>query len=243
MNDDRFNITPTGDSLVVRHGVQQDFVFNNHAFVTTSTNSFLSLINRKGSPAATIITYTDEAMFAILDDRVIEREQDLVTHKFEFDKVFGEWLPVFKNKMPQKELMKFLQTRPIEEMQAVEPLLMAASHLVVATEISGEYKHDDAQNITVAFKSRDKEGTARLPKQLLLVTRVLNESDYYQPVEIEVEIVLPKNADEKPYFLLTCPKLTRYWREAVQHEIDQIKAMLPEHLILAGTVKANHKYV
>lgn len=242
-NNERFNITPTADNLTVRHGVQQDFVFKNHSFLTTSTISFLNLIMRKGTAEKTIITYTEKGMTAILDDTVTQREQDLVVHRFEYNETFDEWRRVFGSKLPQKDLMKFLQARPDEEKPCTETLLMAASHLVVATEISGEYRHDDAQNITVAFKSRDKEGTARLPKQIILWAKVLNESDFEQVVEIDVEIILPKSADEKPYFTLSCPKLQRYWRNAVLHEIEVIKEALPNHLILAGTVEANHKYV
>jgi predicted ATP-grasp superfamily ATP-dependent carboligase len=55
-------------------------------------------------------------------------------------------------------------------------------------------------------------------------------------MEIEIEVIKPKSENEKPIFSLSCPKLSRYKKIALEHEIEQIKKELVGFLIITGSI-------
>jgi hypothetical protein len=112
----------------------------------------------------------------------------------------------------------------------------AVQQLKMATQITGDYSYDDRNNYTFAIKVNDMEGTTRMPNIFEIHIPILNESDLIMDVDIELEIGKPKEPGQKPAFLLTCPKLSRYIKESVTHEIDKIKAALPDYNIMAGSI-------
>lgn len=242
--NDRISIVPGPDGKVtILHGQTQAFQFLNHAFTTNVTDSFLDLIRRKGSPEGTVITFTPGSILAILDDRVVDRPQDEVKHTFERDPYLAGWLSICGKPMLQKDFVKFLQNRPSKERCDVEPLLAAVSNLSVATEISGEYSCDDNQNMVFAFKSKGKEGTAKVPQTIELTTLVINEGESVVRVQFELEFRVPKSSDEKPAFVVSCPRWELYWREAVDAEIQKIRRELEGYLILSGGVRQFNQQV
>ena len=53
-------------------------------------------------------------------------------------------------------------------------------------------------------------------------------------VEIELEIRRPKSADEKPAFVLTCPKLARYEEEARLREYNLLMETMDVDTLLVN---------
>jgi len=86
------------------------------------------------------------------------------------------------------------------------------------------------------FKSKDGEGNVKLPSVIIATIPLLNESDLIIPLEVELELRKPKSENEKPGFVLTCPKLSRYIREATDHEVEKMKEALDGYLIMAGSI-------
>lgn len=244
--NDRIQIVPGTDGKVtIRHGRQVDFFFDKHTYETASTDSLLRLIKRKGSAEWTIIACDEEnsKVSVILDDTVMNRPQDTAVLAYEWDRDLADWLNILDRRLDQKTFVKFLQARPDAEKGDIEPLLNAASHLSVATEITGDYVHDDNQNTVFAFKSRGKEGTTKIPKSIKVLSPVVRDGQLLYSVEFEIELDLPKSADQKPAFIITCPKRNRYWYEAVKAEVKRIEEALPYHLVINGTAEAKHRTV
>lgn len=243
-DSERLHIAPGPDGKAdIRYGTILDFHFQNHTYELNSTDSLLSLIKRKGHPERSIITYTMNSISAILDDTVTDRPQDQVISKFETSPAWQAWASLLGRHIEQKPLVKFLQSRPTEEVPHILNLMMAVSNLSVATEISGDYRYEDNQNMTVAFKIKDKEGTTQIPKMLELPIILINEGALSQTIELEVELNIPKSANERPTFQLTCNKQAQYWQDAVKAEIAKLQEALPGYLVLSGAAKANNRYV
>jgi hypothetical protein len=166
----------------------------------------------------------------------MDRPQDRATYGFAFSDTFLEWKGIVGQPMNQKSFVDFLKRRPAEELPVVEPLLAQVQNLKLMTEIVGDYTYDDANNITFMFKTKDGEGMTKLPSVIVINLVLLNESDFSQPVEFELELRKPKSENEKPMFLITCPKIQRYIKTAIEHEVDKLKKALEGYLIMAGNI-------
>jgi len=200
-----------------------------------SINSVIELINRRGSKERTLIFYDDKQIKVVLDDSITDRPQDQATYVFMASDDLQEWQGIMNTPLSQKLFIDFLRRRPGKEIVEMETLLASVQCLKLATEIVGDYQYDDNNNIVFMFKTKDAEGSAKLPSVLNVYLQLLNESELMQCVEIELEIRKPKSENEKPVFVLTCPNLKRYLKVAKKYEINKLEHALEGYIILAGS--------
>lgn len=234
MSDNVVHIAPEGDKVTILHGNVDVHQFQGTKYQLDSVASVIELVRWKGSKEKTVIFYDDQGIRVILDDTILDRPQDRATYGFKFADSFLEWRKILDSSLSQKKFVDFLKRRPFDESLVVEPLLAQVQNLKLMTQIVGDYTYDDNNNITFMFKTKDGEGMTKLPTVITISLVVLNESDYSQNIEFELELRKPKSEDEKPLFIISCPKLQRYIKEAVEHEVGIMKEALKGYLIMAG---------
>lgn len=227
-----------GNEVVVRQGdAERIFQYKGFSYAAYSTDSLIALVKSKGSAANSVIAYDEKGVKVILDDTVIDREQSRIGYGFRKSSQFEEWEEVLAGAaVDQKSFIKFLQRREEGEVAEIEALMAALQNFKFVTNIAGDFTFDDRNNYTFAYKIGDAEGTVRFPQMLIANIEIFNESGLIQPMEIEIEVIKPRNESEKPVFCLSCPKLERYKRQAVDNEIDKIKTELAGHLIVTGNI-------
>jgi hypothetical protein len=85
------------------------------------------------------------------------------------------------------------------------------------------------------FMYQEKTGmqTARLPKKIKLLVPYF-ESGEKVSIEVDVEIVKPKSAEDKPVFVLKDMKAARTKRDALKAEIEKIRTSLADWMFIQG---------
>lgn len=219
------NLPEGAKELVIREGAAPEvFNYRGIKYKAYSTESFINTAGRRGTDNL-VIAYNENGMQAILNDKVKDRPVDTAEYNYRFSRQFNEWQPILRGTTAsQKDLMKFMQRREDGEVHDLEMLMYALQNFKFVTKIEGDFSTQDNNNFTFMFKTKDAEGTAKVPKVLEASIEILNESNFWQDVEIEVEVNKPKDAGEKPTFSLGCPKLQRYIDAATDHEVEMLKA-------------------
>ncbi len=234
---ERVHITPSGESIQIWHGdLPPVHQFRGTDYRLDSTASVVQFVKTKGSPEHTVISYNDTAIKVILDDTVVDRPQDVAVYGFTPSQDLIDWKAILDRPLYQKEFVDFLKRRDSFEVRNVESLIAAVQKLKVNTQIVGDYQFDDNNNFTFMFRSQDGEGSVRLPSVFSVWITLLNESEHKAALDVELELRKPTSEKERPAFVLTCPKLPRYMKDAVQHEVKRLKEALPGYLILAGKI-------
>ncbi len=233
-NPERVHVEPKDGQVTILHGDIKVYHFPGTNYQLNSVDSVIQLVKWKGSKDNTVIFYDENQIQVILDDSLMDRPQDKAIYGFEYTQAFSEWTDIFGNPLNQKQFVDFLKRRPWEESHIIEPLLAQVQNLKLMTEIIGDYSYDDHNNLTFMFKTKDGEKMTKLPTVITLDMIILNESTFNQQVEFELELKKPKAENEKPMFIVTCPKLKRYVKEAVEHEVSKMKKELDGYLIMAG---------
>lgn len=240
MNKDKqINVTPVGDTLVIREGrASEIFQYQGFKYTADSTDSLVALVKSKANQPNCIVAYNEKGFAVILDDKVTDRKQDRLVHEFKKSQQYQEWANVLEKGavFDQKNLIDFLRRREEGEIESIDQLMAAVQNFKYVTNIAGDFTYDDRNNYTFSVKIGDAEGTVRLPQIVLAYIEVFNESGFEQQMEIELEVHRPKNEGEKPGFLLSCPKLRRYMKEAVEFEINKVKKDLDGYLVVAGSI-------
>lgn len=185
-----------------------------------------------------VIAYDEDGFKAILDDQVKDRTQDRISYLFRKSLQYEEWQKILEDGavFDQKSLLNFLRRREPEEIVDIDPLIAAVQNFKYVSTISGDFTFDDNNNYTFAFKVGDAEGVVRLPQYIYADMEIFNESGFIQNIELELQVQKPRAEGEKPLFALSCPKLSRYKKEAVEHEIEAVKKELDGYLIVAGNI-------
>ncbi len=229
----------SGNELVVRHGdAQSIFEYNGFSYDAYSTDSFVDLVKSKACKPNCVVAYNDAKMVAILDDKIVDRNQDRVTYAFIKSLQYKEWQEILESggTFDQRSLIKFLQRREDGEIDDIEYFIGMLQNFRYVTNIQGDFSQADDQNYTFMIKVGEQEGSIKIPQVIYLNLEVFNESKFTQRIEIEVEVYKPKSEGEKPAIRFTCPKLQRYLKAAVDHEIEQLKASLDGYLIVTGRI-------
>lgn len=233
------NLNVEGKEVVVRHGeAPRVFEYQGFQHEVYSTDSFVRLVKEKSSQPNCVVAYNDDKIIAILNDNVIERIQDHVVYAFRKSLQYDEWKEVLTRCtiFDQKTLIKFLQRREPDEVIDMEMFLAMLQNFKYVTNIEADFSRADDQNYTFAIKVGEQEGSIKIPQMIYLNLEIFNESQFTQEIEIEVEVYKPKEAGEKTGFKLTCPKLQRYLKAAVDHEIEELKKGLKNYLIVTGDI-------
>jgi len=232
------NVTGEDNELTLRQGqAKKIYDYNGFRYKAFSTESFIKLVNSKGEIGSAIVAYDDSGIKAILDDLVVDRDQDIVEYDFRFSQQFLEWKGILNGaRLNQQDFIKFLKRREPDEVIDLESLMAQLQNFKFVTNISGDFTFDDRNNYTFAMKIGEAEGTVRLPQFIFADIEIYNESGFRQSIEIELEVVIPKNEGEKVLFLLSCPKLERYKRAAMENEMGKVFKGLDGWLIVTGAI-------
>lgn len=245
MSEEHIKIVPQGDRLEIWHGnLDTPFVYKGRKYELDSLQSFIDLVVNKGSKENSVVFFDYNGVRVILDDTVKDRPQDTGSMSFKQSDEFKEWVSgIFGGNMQkggnitQKNFVEFLRHRELDEVDELESLMASVQQVKFATIITGEAAYDDPNNITFAFKMGDSEGMGRLPKVFTINLPLVFGSAMIMPMEVEMEFVRPKSQDEKPYFTLSMPKFQRYWKEAVEYDLEILSRELEDYLLLGGNPK------
>jgi len=229
------NVTPIGSELVLRHGEAAPvFIYKGYNHLVHSVVSFIALVKSKCGKEHAIINYNDKFISALADDTIVDRKQDYIFYNFIHSDQFNEFKQLFDRSLNQKNFIDFLKRREPGEIIDIEQLLAAIQGFKYVMNIAGDFSYDDNNNYTVMIKVGDMEHSLKIPQYIAANIEIYNESKFFQLVEIELEIIKPKSEGEKPVFTLKCPKLSKYLREAMLHEVEIMKNNLDGYLIVAG---------
>lgn len=238
------NVTTENGEVIIRRGdAKKPFDYMGTIYKALSTESFVTLVQARMSNH-TVVGYHDRGFKAILDDSIKDAYRDRVNYEFENSLQLVEWMQELDNDMKQKELIDFLKCRrtlangdDIDEVQDLEMLLYNLQNFKFVQNIEADYSRDDDNNYTFAFKSKDGEGTVQLPQSFFINLEFIKGSGFIQIAEIQLEIKRPKSADEKPLFVLRCPRMARYGEVARKHESEKLQELLKDtKLILVNAL-------
>lgn len=241
LND--IKITPQGDTLIIREGqaaTQLDpYDYQGFQYTATDVQSFCALVTAKCSPADAVVFSNGEGFQAILNDKIIDRRQDTVKMPYTYSIQMEEWKPVLENgeTFTVKGLVDYIKRADPASIENFEILLDAFKNFRYVSSISGDFSYDNRNNYTFSVKMKDAEGTVRIPQSFMANIEIYKDSDWFQWMEIEVEIYKPKEAGEQPVFLLSCPKFERYKETAQEELFDTMKASLKDLLVVHGSPK------
>ena len=238
MDNLHIKLDPANKEVIVREGqAPAVYEYKGFQYNLDSVPSIIELINWKGSQLNSVIFVDEKQVHVILDDTVQNRTKDTGTCVFKESLEFQEWRRVLGNFLNQKDFLDFLKRRPDGEIEIIDSLKAAVQIFKVNCQITGEFNHDDSNNVQVMFKMGEIESSIRLPKMFLVQMPLIYGSDTIMDMEVELEFTVPKAENEKPTFRLTIPKFQRYWQEAIKAELAKLKEALPGHLILDGRSK------
>ncbi len=238
-NEQTINITPAGPELVVRHGdASRVYQYNGFEHTANSTDSLIALVKSKSNQPNCVIAYNETGIKVILDDQVQDRKQDRIIYNYKISQQYEEWRKILTNGVvfDQKEFIKFLQRREPGEIVDIEKLIVSIQQFKYVINITGDFTREDDHNYIFMTKIGEAEGSVKIPQLLIANIEVYNESGFLQPMELELEVHKPKSENEKPGFLLTCPKLSRYLKAAVNFETEHLKNELDGYLIVSGDI-------
>lgn len=227
------------NEMILREGTAPDiFVFRGRKFIANSPNSFIELVKSRADKTKSVTAYNEDGVRCILDDSEINIPFETITYRYQLSVQAKEWDSILTNgkTFEHKEMINFIKMRNKDEVDNLELLLSSIKNFKYALNISGDYSIDDRNNYTVAISVGETEGTIKIPSLVEVEIELFEESDYKQIFEIEIEILRPRNENEKPKFLLSCPKFKRYEKNAKNHILKNIKDGLKEYLVVSGTI-------
>lgn len=239
MNEIKVNVTNVEGNVVhIKQEVVETkkiYAGNTRDYGMDSIQSIIDVVKDKGSTTNSIIFYNDNGIEVIFNDSVQDRELDTTAYSYKTARPWKDWQGICDNRLSQKDLANFLKRDEQQILGVNKDLLqMSVQKIQFSTETNGEYSEDANGNIVVMYKENNKDGVAKIPTEFAVKMPVLNESDLELEIEFELELVKPKSADDKPYFVIRCPKKDKYMDLARSHEIEKMKLQLEGYLVLAG---------
>jgi hypothetical protein len=238
-------INPNTERVRIEYQEPREYIFTGSQCDLTSTQAVIDLINKRGSAENTLIYYLDKpdkpTIQVILDDTIQDRDQDTAVYRFEESDLLKEWKAVFgESGIDQKNFIKFLKRRDASEFTQpalLQELLAIAQTLNIATVINFDSMYQNENNKEVSFKIKDADSSTYIPDTFRLQIPLYNESDLISEIEIELELVKPRDEGQKARFVLSCPRLPKDKKLAIQYEIDKIRKELPGYTLLAGSAR------
>lgn len=239
-------VIPEGcNDLTLREGSAPSplplYDYQGFQYVADTTASFVELVKAKGNQDNAVIFSNARGFFAILDDKVQDRDHDTVSRNFGFSVQAREWLEILQGKgkvFSIKGIVDFLKRRDEKEIEDLPELLYAMQNFKYVNNVSGDFTFDTMNNYTFGIKVSEAEGTVRIPQLIYATIELYEDSNWPQVMEIEVEIQKPKEAGEGPLIFLSCPKFDRYLKDAKENEADVMKRQLDGWLVVSGSVSA-----
>lgn len=211
--------------------------YQGYQYKALDVTSFSMLVKSKGVQEAAVIFADTNKFKAILDDRVIDREQDTVIMPYTYSVQMEEWRPVLEkgHVFKVKELIDYIKRCDNKVIEDFDVLLDAVKNFRYVSNITGDFTFDNRNNYTFCVKVKDAEGLVRIPQVFFANIEIYKNSGWLQCMEIEVEIEQPKQAGEEPLFQLRCPKFPRYLETAREALCDQMRSELNGWLVVNGS--------
>ena len=237
MEDVKVNVVATGEELVLRHGKASDlFRYEGFQYKAEGTSSFASLVKSKAAKEHCVVFNNSSGYVAILDDRINTRPHDTVSMSHLPSIQMGEWSQIMtKGKVFDiKGMADFLKRRNHGEIDGIEELLYAVQNFKYVTNVTGDFSFEDRNNYTFNVKIAEAETTVKVPKSIVVHLEIYKGSEFFQDVEVEIEVNRPKDQSEKPGFLLQCPTFDRHIQVALESEARRMKELLPGFLVVDG---------
>jgi hypothetical protein len=229
--------TPGCNDITLRTGeAKRVYYQQGTSYQLDTIDAIAELVKFRGKPETTLIFCDEKQIGIILDDSIMDRDKDLAKFDFCHSDEYGEWKAVLSKPLNQKSFVDFLKLREPEEVEGLDSLLGTIQFLSYATQIIGDFSYEDRDNTTVCIKIKDSETTAKIPQQFIVAVPLIYGSDKKVSMEIQLELQKPRSEDQRPVFVITCPKFNRYWNEAVKYETDRLKGLLPGYKIIAGSM-------
>lgn len=199
-------------------------------------DAIAELVKFRGSKEGTLIFYNESGAGIIIDDRIMNRPQDKGNFKFSMSEQWKEWKKVIETILNQRQFVDFLKLREFNEVIDLDKLLGQIQFISFGTLINGDFNYEDKNNITMIVKIKDTETTAKIPQQIFVNIPLVFGSDQVVGLEIQLDLDRPTNENSKPIFKLTCPKFNRYWKVAIEFEVNRLKELLPGYQIISGSI-------
>lgn len=232
------NVSAKDGELVIRHGdAPEIFTYRGQRFLANSMNAFIDLAKKHmvvaGSPVA---AYDEQRIIAVLNQSVHDRPLDMICYNYKFALDYRYLKGLLGKAMTQKDLIDAVKrlTSYFGWKTPADLLIARLKTLKLVTNIAGDFQVDDNNNYTFAIKVGDAEGTTQLPSELVLDMPIYNEQKEMFEVNLELEVVKPKNENERPLFVLRCPLVDILERDALLSEIKNAQEQLVEMLIVEG---------
>jgi hypothetical protein len=232
-------VVPEAGQVVLREGKALElFQYKGFQYNADTMKSFAGLVLAKAKKESAIVFTNDKGFEAIIDDTVQDRPQDKVSYAFEWSVQAKEWQEILKGEavFDIKDLLDFLKRRADNEIRDIDRLKYAIGNFRYVTKIDGDFSFADHDNYTFSIKKTDGEGTVRVPKVIIAVIEIFAQSEYFQQMEIEVEVGRPTDETKKPGVTLSCPKFERYLENAKNREAERLGELLEGYLIVAGSI-------
>lgn len=202
--------------------------------------SVIELVKEKGSKENTVLFYNEDGINVILDDSIMDRDKDRAACAFVGSDELKEWQRTIGMPLRQKPFVDFLKLRgkaemlDIDGMDIRDEVLAKVQAFKVATQIMGDYSYDDNNNFSVMFKTADAEDSVKFPACFYVRIPMIYGDANKSVIEVELQLNKPTSENEKPSFTLSCPRMERYWRDAVEMAADELRKGLDGYLILNG---------
>lgn len=195
--------------------------------------SFVSYVNQHGDAQAGIIAFAHEGVTMFFSERNREEFVRLPWElSFEYCTLFGgsAGARVYK----QKDFVKTLEMFPDQ----IADLHLILPHLsLIRMDKKVTFESDiDPRNHTFIFQERGGDQTALIPKELVITIPYFERSANPVTIRAELEIVMPKSADEKPLLTLTDYRRVQTKLQALDLEVEQIRRELPGWMFVFGSL-------
>lgn len=197
------------------------------------------LLLRHGSKERSIGYFNDKNINAVLDHTIQHRPFDTAVYSFEASPQASDWKNVFGKNLGQRDFIKFLKAREPGEVPNIENLMLAAQKVSANFKVITESTYVDSNNMGIVYKIEDndgrtvEEGKMDIPNRLEISMPLLKESPEIFVVEVDLELTKPVDGSP-PFFVLTCPRWTTFWRQAVEAAVADLRDRLSGYLIIAG---------
>lgn len=235
-------VNPTTDRVRIEYQEPTEFIYKGAQYTLTSTQAVIDLIKKRGSIENTLIFYQDNPdspkIQVVLDDMIQDRNKDIAVYNFEESDLLKEWKTIMDNQgIDQKAFIKFLKRRDGSEFVdpvMLQQLLAISQTLNIASVINFDSIYQNENNKEVSFKIKDADSSTIIPDIFTLQMPIYNESDLICEIEVEIELVKPREEGQKARFVLTCPRLPSYKKAAIRYEVDKMRTALEGYEFLAG---------
>jgi hypothetical protein len=201
------------------------------SYTVTDSASFVSYVKRYGNPDEGIIFFNSTGVVMFFDEKNrVEKVSLPFAKSLELIAFLGN---DNGKEFDQKRLAKTIETFP-EVVADSDILLPCLTLLQMSKQVDFE-SNIDPHNHTFIYKDKSGDQTTRLPKQIVLNLPYFEGSVNKVNVLADFEVEMPTSAGAKPVFRLHNPRAERTEREAVEKEIETIKAELPGWMFVQGS--------